>query len=287
MGEPLDTVEEFEDPVLDDPEPEITPPSESVSLPDEEDVTEPVVSQESQPPEQAAAPIPPVGPPPSPAAEAVPEAVSAPPYQYQPPPEPKIQFYTRDQLQEAVDNGVISANQMAEQLQLQLKEEAKREAIQAFHDQQRTQALVSQVQAYSQYVPGWNQAGTPAHAKAIAEYQRLLQRGLAANPVTELLALERAFGTIDHIKAQRASADLTRQTRDTVPAVTRRGTPQASTSKVDPLKRMDRDELKLYDKYIKAGHYRDWNEVREEIRWAANQTVNKDLKSNTERLMRR
>lgn len=286
MAEPDATDDVFEDPILDEPEPDITPPSESASLPDDEGAPEPLSLESEEPPAQAAAPQPPVEPLPSTPVEAVPEAVSTPPV-YEPPPAPTIQFYSREQLQRAVDDGIISANQMADQLQLQLKEEIKQEAAKEFREQQRTQALVSKIQGYHALVPGWNKPGTQAHTRANAEYQKLLQLGLTANPVTELLALEKAFGTVDHIKAQRASADLTRKHRDTVPAVQRRGTPPTSSKAVDPLKQMPQDELKLYQKYINAGHYRDWNAVREEIRWAATQTINKDLKSNTERLMRR
>lgn len=288
MAEPDATDDVFEDPILDDPEPDITPPSESDSLPDDEGAPEPLSLQDKEPSVQAAAPQPPVEPLPSTPAEPVPVADSAPPQPtYAPPPAPTIQFYSREQLQRAVDDGVISADQMADQLQLQLKEEIKQETYRDFQEKQRTQALVSKIQGYHTYVPGWNQPGTQAHTRANAEYQKLLQLGLTANPITELLALEKAFGTVEHIRAQRASADLTRQSRDTVPVVSRRGAAPVSTKAVDPLKQMDREELKLYDKYIKAGHYRDWNAVREEVRWAANQTINKDLKSNTERLMRR
>ena len=72
-----------------------------------------------------------------------------------------------------------------------------------------------------------------------------------------------------------------------MPSVAKRASAPSPSRNVDPLKKLDREELRLYDKYIKAGHYQNWNEVRDEIRWAASQNINADLRSKTEGLMRR
>ena len=284
MADPTLVDETFEDPIIEEQEINVEPRSESDSLPDDEPGREPPVAQSQEPPAQAAAPPSPVES--SPSLPQPPPQHYAPPPPYQPPAE-EFKFYTREQLQNAVDQGIIRPDQMADQLQLQLKEEAKREAVQAIEAHNRAQAMSAKIQQYHTYAPGWNQQGTPAHQRANSEYQKLLALGLSANPVTELLALEKAFGTVDQLAAQRQSADLTRETRATMPSVAKRASAPSPSRNTDPLKKLDREELRLYDKYIKAGHYQNWNEVREEIRWAASQNINADLRSKTEGLMRR
>lgn len=281
----------FDDPILEpDPDPEV---SDDGPFPASEHDVEPSPSSEDEPPVQAAAPIPPVGPPPSSTAPPVSQPVSdggftpsSDAYYPPQPAQPAVQFYSRQQLQQGVEQGIINEDQMVAQLQLQEREQIKQEAVQAIRDEQRQQSLQQQVNQYHTLAPGWNQPGSAAFQKANAEYQRLLTRGFAANTITTLTALEHAFGTPDRIQAARTSANLTRDGRPSAPAITRRGTTQPST-RVDVLKKLPKDQLEAYNYGIQQGHYTDWKQVREEVEFGLKQTVNKALRQNTERLMRK
>jgi len=284
----------FDDPIFDDPilepDPEV---SDDGPFPASEHDVEPSPSSEDEPPVQAAAPIPPVGPPPSSTAPPVSQPVSdggftpsSDAYYPPQPAQPAVQFYSRQQLQQGVEQGIINEDQMVAQLQLQEREQIKQEAVQAIRDEQRQQSLQQQVNQYHSLAPGWNQPGSAAFQKANAEYQRLLTRGFAADNLTTLTALEHAFGTPDRIQAARTSANLTRDGRPSAPAITRRGTTQPSAKRVDPVTKLDRDSQQLYRKLINDGVYKNWDEVREEINFGLKQTVNSGLRTATERLMR-
>jgi len=273
----VDEVEEtFDDPVLEEDEPEEeleTVPSASV---DEAEGTLPIPSALPQPTYQAPLPTSDNGfTPQTPVRE-----------EYQPPPQPQIQFFTVAQLSEGVNNGVITEDQKFEQLQLQNRELAKRDAAEAWHREQRTQTLRQELNEYSQLVPGWDVVGTPANLEATRNYQDLLKRGLSENETTKLLALERTFGPAHRIKAARASKVRTSTQRDTAQEVGRRGTSPSSKSKADPLSILSLDEKRLYKSYIDKGIYKNWGEVRAEVKGAATQTSNPQLRAKHAGLMK-
>jgi hypothetical protein len=204
----------------------------------------------------------------------------------QPPPQPQIQFFTVAQLSEGVNNGVITEDQKFEQLQLQNRELAKRDAVEAMRNQQREQTLASQLHEYRQLVPGWDTVGSPANIQATQNYQRLLGLGLTENDTTKLLALEQTFGPAHRIKAARASKVRTSTQRDTAQEVGRRGSPPSSKSKADPLSILSLDEKRLYKSYIDKGIYKNWGEVRAEVKGAATQTSNPQLRAKHAGLMK-
>jgi hypothetical protein len=203
-----------------------------------------------------------------------------------PPAQPQVQFYSVAQLTEAVNNGIITEDQKIEQLQLQNRELAKREALQAFEQQSRQQSLTQQLSEYSTLVPGWDQIGTEANKRASAEYKVLLGRGLQEDNTTKLLALERAFGPAHRIKEIRATQARTAAQRDTTQEVGRRGSPPPSSRRKDPLTVIPLEEKRWYKDKIDKGIYKNWDEVRAEIQWAATQTTNPRLRDKHAGLMK-
>lgn len=287
MGDPSqDELDQHDDPILETTDP-IADDAGADSFPDPVIDEEPEPSHDALPPVQAEEPnLPAVPPPPSP----IPDTPAPVAFQPQAPQQadyqPTIQFYSRAQLQEAVNNGVINEDQMITQLQLQERETTKQETLRAFHEQQRVQTLASQVQEYSALVPGWDQVGTPANQRVNPEWQRLINMGFPNNEATKLLALEKAFGTSTHIKQARQVQTQTAERRAVPQAIARRGGPPASATQKDPLKALPQDELKLYKHYIEQGHYKNWDEVRQEVKYGLTQTVNTALRQRTAGLMR-
>lgn len=264
----------FPDPELDD-EPEVEESAPASSMEGAEAIL----------PTPPAPTIPDYQPPPSdggftPAPVAQQDAPQAPPAQ------PQVQFYSVSQLSEAVNSGIITEDQKIEQLQLQNREMAKREALQAFEQQTRQQSLSQQLHEYSTLVPGWDQVGTPANQRASAEYQVLLGRGLDESNTTKLLALERAFGPAHRIKEARATQARTASQRDTTQEVGRRGSPPPSQRSKDPLSILSIEEKRLYKGYIDKGIYANWDAVRAEVKGSATQTTNPRLRAKHAGLMR-
>lgn len=285
MGQTEQLNEQFEDPTFDDESAELDVPSEapdSVDSPTTEEAIHPSELSGVEPPApRASVPRQETGG--TPTASAPPPPAQAPPYQpYQPPQQEAPKFYTRQELRGYVEQGIIDEDQMAEVLERQNLEKAKIEAQKAYHEQQRSNLILSQLNEYSQLVPGWNVVGQPANTQAAHEYQRLLNLGHPQSDLTRLAALENTFGTLQRIKEARATQARTNQERQTPPVSGRRGgTPPSSTTSKDPLKAISREQLGEYKKLIDKGLYPGgWNEVREELRYVATkQNVNREAKA--------
>ena len=267
----------FDDPDLDGEEPEADQ-TDSASFVDEAERTpDALASPQTSSVDEDPLPLTDQGFTPAPAPR-----YEAPPSQ----PAPQLQFYTVQQLSEGVMNGVITEDQKFEQLQLQNRELAKRDAIDAMRQETRTRTLQQQLGEYGQLVPGWDAVGTPANLQATQTYQRLLGLGLGENETTKLLALEQTFGPAHKIRAARASKTRTSAQRDTAQEVGRRGTPPSSQRKADPLSILSLDEKRLYKSYIDKGIYANWKEVRAEVQSAATQTTNPRLRAKHAGLMK-
>lgn len=265
-------------------------PAQKSSLEKEEEFPDPVFQEEEQPAPKAQAPMPERGEPPTPPLTPPAPQVQAPQVYTAPPPQPAqptFQFYSRDQLQRAVDEGRITANDMADQLALQQREQLRVDMLNTMQEQQRTQKITQDLSQYDALVPGWRQEGTEANRRAVPEYARLLNMGFPNSDATRLLALEHTFGSIQRIQEARATRVRTNQERQTPPASGRRGgAPPSAQSQKDPLKLVSRGELNEYKQLINKGYYKNWNEVREEIRHGAKQTVNARLHQDSQQLVR-
>jgi len=224
-----------------------------------------------------------------PPVEEAPRFVEAPAMQAAPvvtEPTPEVKFFTTQQLRQAVSEGVITEDQMVDQMQLQNREQAKQEAVRAMQIQAQEQRIVDQLNEYNQVYPGWNQNGTASNQRATPEYQRLLGLGFPDNNATRLVALEKTFGPMQRIKDARATQTRTAQLRDTTQEVGGRSAPPSSRGKKDPLDVLSVSEKRLYKSYIDKGVYQDWNAVRKEVKGAAAQTSNPRLREKHVELLR-
>ena len=275
--------EQFDDPVLDtEPDEE---QSDSASFVDEAEQSPDALAS----PQAQAPPIPEHTPPMSDGgyiSAPTPQQSYTPPPQQAPPPQQQVQFFSAAQLNEAVMSGIITEDQKIDQLQLQSKEQAKREIMVEMEARDREKTISQQLNEYNRLVPGWEQVGTPANLQASREYQRLLNLGLQETNITKLLALERTFGPAHRIRDARAAQVRTQAQRDTMPEVGRRGAPPSSRQSKDPIDILSLDEKRLYGDYIKKGIYKNWNEVRSEIKGSATQTSNPRLRAKHTGLVR-
>jgi hypothetical protein len=199
---------------------------------------------------------------------------------------PAMQFFTPAQLRQGVEQGLITEDQMVEQLQLQNRELAKQEALKAIRQETVNQSITRQLNEFRHLVPGWDQVGSHANKQATPAYQELLSRGFPDDDNTRLLALERTFGTVNRIKDARVAQTRTASLRETTRDVGRRGSPPPSGKRKDPLEILSLDEKRLYKQYIEKGLYADWNAVRKEVQHAATQTVNPRLREKHAGLMK-
>jgi hypothetical protein len=230
----------------------------------------------------ASAPLPPPLPPVDGGFTPTPTYQAPPP----PPPPPQQQVFTPAQLRQGVEQGLITEDQMVEQLQKQNLEMARQEAREAVRQEAFQQNITKQLQDFRQLVPGWDQPGSPANQRATPAFQELLQRGFADDDNTRLLALERTFGTVDRVREARAAQTRTASQRPTAPEVGRRGAPPSTTTRKDPLDAIPLEEKRLYKAYIEKGVYADWNAVRAEIQHSAKTTTNPRLREKTLGLMK-
>lgn len=273
----------IDDLVIDDPVVDTPSTTPDTDFPDPDLSDDPAASSsEDRPSEPDGGEVPPAQPPL--ASEVTPPAQPQPtqtyqPPAYQPPPQPAPQpeapkFYAVDELQRAVDQGVITQNQMVEQLQWQAKEQAVQESMERIRQEGRKQTVMSQLQEYAQLIPGWHQAGSPANLQAQPAYTRLLSLGFPATESTQLIALEQTFGTVAQLKQGRASSDRTRQLRDASPAIGRRAPAPSnpSTKRKDPLDALSIEEKRQYKGYIDKGLYSSWDDVRKEVAYVPKHT---------------
>jgi len=188
------------------------------------------------------------------------------------PPQPDVKFFSAAQLRQGVNEGLITEDQMVEQLQLQAQTVAIREAKRAVEEQTRTQQITAQLNQYRALVPGWDQPGSPANQQATPAFERLLALGQPNNDLTRLLALEQTFGTAQRIQESRNAQTRTAELRATPQGIGRRGPPPSSQTKKDPVTLLPIEEQREYKRLIKEKVYKDWNEVRAELKGAASRS---------------
>jgi len=193
--------------------------------------------------------------------------------------QPAMQFYTVEQLNQAVDQNLINEDGKITILQKQTQELAAREAVERIRQENIAKTVTQHLDEYRQLVPGWDQAGTPANQQATPAFLNLLQRGHSDSADTRLLALELTFGPIGRMKEARATQARTASLRSTPQEVGRRAAAPPRSGKKDPLDQLSLDEKREYKKYITQGVYKNWNAVRAEISDEGALTVNPGLRA--------
>lgn len=124
--------------------------------------------------------------------------------------EPEQKVYTIPDLQAAVDAGTINQAEMTAYLvkqetkRIQEEERQKAEALQPIH------TAINEIGEYRKFLPELNSRTSETFQKASAQYLELVGRGLPKNEITEALAVQMTFGSLEKLKKQRDVQDQTR-----------------------------------------------------------------------------
>ena len=183
----------------------------------------------------------------------------------QPKAEPRL---TWAQLQAAIDDGKITQTQAFEYREETLKKDldAKWEAKlrQERETHTRVTTVSSELAQYRTVLPASVTPGTPERQKVEAVFLDLVQLGYdPQDPRTELLAARQAFGSIATLKDRKAAAALP-QGRETMQDIPANGKPKSDAK--DPLKTISAAQRTHYQRMIDRGMYKNWNEVRDELK---------------------
>lgn len=197
------------------------------------------------------------------------------PYVQQPPSvqQPVQQEYTAEQLQTAVDNGVITQAQAHQQLSYQSEQRAIRMAQQQFVAHQAQQEAIRVQHDYHTIAPGWNVPGNANNLKLNQELQAIQRWHPQANiqdPAVLAVALRAAFGDPSAHQQRQSQDDRTRQLRPVRSHASSVG--HAPTGSKDPLASLTREERREIQEAINMGMYgpKDtaWKEVRKDLVYA-------------------
>lgn len=190
--------------------------------------------------------------------------------------------YTLEQLQDAVDAAQISQKEMwriwEQQNDERITEAATIKAREVFNEAATVNRIQGKRNAYGRLVPGWNTPGTEANRKAESAFLDLLADGLPRTAATEVLALERAFGSIDTLARSTRSEDITQQERPVSnEGGSSNGVKPSNGVKGDVLKYLSAAERASYDLLVNQKRM-TWEEVREQVEWSLKQDINPKLR---------
>ena len=180
-------------------------------------------------------------------------------------PEPKVP--TRAELAALVASGDLTQLQADEirdaHLIAQAKREAAAEATNTVSVAAQTATVTAQLEAYREVVGAAWEAGSPEHAKAVKEYETLVGIGLPPSNETQLAALRSAFGDLETLRvsktARAGSSDTHVETGGSRP---RDGGESKSDGAPKGLSARQHDH---YERLIRAGTYKGWDEVKAEL----------------------
>lgn len=186
-----------------------------------------------------------------------------------PPPTPR---YTEAQLQQMIDEGKATVGQVLAYQKETLAQELERKFEAKFTEKlastTRTSSLQQEITKYKQTVPEVTQEGTPERVAVEREYAYLVNLGYDANdPRTELMAVRAALGSVETIQERRKAKSIPSTGRETMQDTHTSGNPKAGEK--DILKTMTSAQRQHYQKMLDKGVYKGWDEVRDELKFAA------------------
>lgn len=185
-----------------------------------------------------------------------------------------VQTYTKAQLAEFVEAGRLTQDAADALERRQIIDEAKREAVAeakivvASGDLQRN--VATQMAEFQVLIPDAWQEGTDEREQVRKAYKRVVASGVqGTKEQLELLAMTQAFGDPADIRRARGlgrngPAD---SFEDSGGSGGRHNRGEESGADAPP-KGMDARQRAHYEKGIAAGRYKDWSEVRAELKFA-------------------
>lgn len=192
----------------------------------------------------------------------------------QPPPQtaPTPPRYSAAQLQAMIDEGKATVGQVLayqeETMRLEMDRKLDEKVQATLKASAKTSTLQQEMDRYKATVPEVTQEGTPERQQVVKEFNYLVGLGYdASDPRTELMAVRAALGSVETIQERRKSKSIPtgRETMQDIQA-SGGGKPQGEP---DVLKKMTAAQRQHYQRMIDRNVYKGWDEVREELKFAA------------------
>lgn len=176
---------------------------------------------------------------------------------------------TRDELLDLVRSGDLTQGQADALWEKQLTEKITGKVVAevgtAAGAQERARKVDAELKAYQEVVPEVWVNGSEEHTKVAKEFNYLVtQLGYPKTKETEAAALRVAFGAVDVLRASKTARTGPADTH----AETGGGTKPAAGEADGAPKSLNAEQRDYYEKGIKAGRYKDWAAVKEELKFA-------------------
>lgn len=172
-------------------------------------------------------------------------------------------LYTADQLQQAVDQGRITAAQMADQLAWQRAQEVRQQVVAETSLQQKRASATAEVTQYMDRIPALGDRGSKEWLRA-AQAARDLSDDMGLpieDPRVQRAALRQSFGSLDRIADAGRTREYAREHADTS-IETRGGGSRAQSGPTDPFKDVPRP---LMDEWKRLGYSTE--QMKEELKY--------------------
>jgi hypothetical protein len=179
--------------------------------------------------------------------------------------QPKV--YTRAELKALVENGQITQEQADDrwdrQREVQLRESARKEALDAVTGHATKERIDSDIAAYVRLRPEIKEAGSELREQIREEFKYLTSIGKPADTSTELAAIRAVLGPISKLE-KAASAERSQESHQESGGGGSRPKGGAGKTLAEKLNPRYREH---YEKGIQQGRYKDWKDVESELKY--------------------
>ena len=183
-----------------------------------------------------------------------------------PAPQREPETWSPEQLQALVDEGKITSAQMINQLRLQDRREIQQELSQRIDKEKATAAAEAQLNAriapYVQAMPELARADSDRFKQFDTRRKALIAEGYADDLRTQLTALRLEFGDPSSAKIEETTTQRTARSAETTTPPSRRTQDGKPRSGKDPLSGFDDREREHYEKMVRSGQFKGWEDER-------------------------
>lgn len=178
---------------------------------------------------------------------------------------------TRAELLAAVKDGLLSQEHADAVWEKQIADRATAQALAATKQSSAVDRMMVKINDeltnYKALVPAAWETGSPERKKVEAEFNHLVSLGHPSTTATEAAAMRAAFGDIAALKVAKSAKSGSKDSHQEVGGA-KPGAEGAGDGKGDPVKGLDARKREYYEAGIKRGTYKDWNAVRDELKFA-------------------
>jgi hypothetical protein len=183
----------------------------------------------------------------------------------------KPKVYSKTELKAAVEAGQISQEQADEvwdrQRDSQIREAARTEALEAVKGQSTKERIDDAISKYRQLKPEIMERGSETRERISEEYKYLVSAGSPESVATELAAIRAVLGPLEKLEkaaSARRSADHEQQGGGSGD-----GKPKGGGSSKKLVDHLKDDAKEYYERGIKGGRYKGWDDVEAELKYAS------------------